>query len=121
MVDHTDLFILRALCEQLSPVERLLEKAHSTPSVKGVQALAARLLRLVEEGLVDSYLLHAEHPFITPVETNAAGIYKHWFFISKEGVRLLMDLHPSPISEGRPHRLRQRGTRVSRLRDTPEA
>jgi hypothetical protein len=113
-----DRFLLDALCEQLSPFEYLLSEAQHALNKDDLEHLAGRLLVLVRRRLVNSYLLHVEPPFVTPVDTDTDGIYRHWFAISEEGLKHLGRLpphHESEVAAGKAlperHSLRQRALR----------
>lgn len=120
-VDHTDLFILRTVCDELSPIESIMARARSELPRDEVDAIPTRLLRLIGQQLINSYLLHAERPFVSPVETDAEGIHRYWFFISKAGLKLLMDSTPDPKPSNvvPPHRFRHMRGKSSRPRNGP--
>jgi hypothetical protein len=92
--DQFDRLILRAVCEDIAPFEVILKNLREHLDQEEQQQVAERLLGLIASGMVDSYLLHTEPPHLTPVDTDAEGIYQHWFFISDEGMNHLNRLRP---------------------------
>jgi len=94
--DQLDRMILRALCEDLTPFECMVNNMREFLEAEELEQLATRLLGLATLRLVDAYLLHAEPPYLTPVTTDSDGVYRHWFFISEEGLKRLHQLGPQP-------------------------
>ena len=92
--DQLDRLILRAVCQDIAPFEAIVDNLRRQLEDEELEHVAPRLLWLIKLRMVDSFLLHTEPPHLTPVDTDAIGIYRHWFFISQEGQNYLDQLRP---------------------------
>ena len=116
--DQFDRLILHAVCEDLAPFEAIVNNIREHLETEDLEQVASRLLGLIMSGMVDSYLLHIEPPYLTPVDTDAEGIYRHWFFISEAGLNHLIQLGSQSGTSGEWTPPSERGHR-SRLRSMP--
>jgi hypothetical protein len=112
-VDQLDQLLLHALCEDITPFEVLADKLRPHLQPDQLPLLPGRLLSLITMGWVDSYLLHAEPPYLTPADSDAEGVYRHWFFISEDGLEHL-NQKPMQHHEWRSPSARDRRSRVHR-------
>lgn len=82
--------VLAAVANDLESFEDIAgELARVSGKAESADEIAASLEFLIAEGLVGAYLLHAEAPYITPVEPRVAEVKTHWMYITEKGCWVL--------------------------------
>jgi hypothetical protein len=91
--DELDHLILAAVGDDFMTMEfiadKLLTPASGIPGKLDAKSLQARLLKLITDKLINAYLLHADPPFITPVEIGHDALPTSWFYITQRGRKCL--------------------------------
>ena len=100
LTDEMDRLILAAVCDDFMTLEFIVgELSKKVPGISGRHGslhLQAHLLNLISDKLINAYLLHAEPPYITPIEISYKGLAASWFYITQRGRKCLRnsaDLH----------------------------
>ncbi len=93
VTDELDRLILTAVGDDFATMEFIVGKLCGTPGeITGkldAGHLYRRLFELVADKLVSAYLLHAEPPYITPVELSSDAFPACWFYITQRGRKCL--------------------------------
>ena len=99
MVQDCDEFertLLEVVFNDIEPFESITAKLSQQHTASGgifdVRNLQGVLLLLIADDLVGAYLIHAEHPYVTAVETKSDTIQRYWFRITSRGKRRLQIL-----------------------------
>jgi len=108
LIDELDHLILATVGDDFMTLEfiadKLLTPANEIPGKLDVKSLQTRLLKLITHKLVNAYLLHADPPFITPIEIGYDALPTSWFYITQRGRKCLGN------SPGKLQRAIRRGT-----------
>ena len=111
LTDELDHLILAAVGDDFMTLEFIAEKllapAGAIPGKLDVKSLQARLLKLITNKLINAYLLHADPPFITPIQIDYEALPTSWFYITQRGRKCLGN------SAGRLQRTVRRGSSAS--------
>lgn len=94
--DEFERTLLEVVFNDLEPLESIAVKLSQQPTT-GSGSLDTRnlqrlLLVLIANDLVGSYMIHAESPYVTAVETTSETIHRYWYRITSRGRRRLHDL-----------------------------
>src|SRR6202035_799697 len=93
MTDELDRLLLSAVGDDFVTLESIVEKlGRPEGPVFGRldhDLLYSRLLTLIADRLINAYLLHADPPYITPVNTSPGALPTSWFYITQRGRRCL--------------------------------
>jgi hypothetical protein len=96
LTDELDHLILSAVGDDFMTLEfiadKLLKPAGGIPGKLDAKNLQARLLKLISNKLINAYLLHADPPFITPIEIGHDALPTSWFYITQRGRKCLSNL-----------------------------
>jgi len=106
LTDEMDHLILAAVGEDFMTLEFIADKVLppvSGPGKLDAKNLQTRLLNLIKSKLINAYLLHADPPFITPIEIGYDALPTSWFYITQRGRKCLSNL------SGRQDRVLRRG------------
>lgn len=91
--DGLDRLLLSAVGDDFVTLESIVEKVSGSngPAFGKLdsESVYSRLLTLVADKLINAYLLHADPPYITPVNTNLACLPTSWFYITQRGRKCL--------------------------------
>lgn len=91
--DELDRAILSAVSEDFEPLESIVRKVSIPegrfPELLEPGKLDTRLICLVADRLISAYLLHADPPFITPVDIRHEKLSRAWFLITERGMKCL--------------------------------
>jgi hypothetical protein len=104
LTDDLDRVILAAVSDDFTTLEFIAEKLSFSPDIAvgklDAEALLRRLLQLIGEKHINAYLLHADPPFITPIEIgDKAALATCWFYITQRGRKFLLN----SAGKRRPH------------------
>src|SRR6266567_3818643 len=93
LTDELDRLVLAAVCDDFVTLESIIDKL-SGPGVGIAGKLDAGILHcclfdLIADKLVSAYLLHADPPYITPVEIGDDALPTCWFYITQRGKKCL--------------------------------
>jgi hypothetical protein len=106
-----DRLILAAVAKDLEPLEIIQSKISNllkvSLEVPVSDLVESSLIRLIAEELIAGYLLHAEPPYITPVDVNSGQLENYWFYITEEGKKLLLESEPKSSCEVTPEQSTQ--------------
>lgn len=93
LTDELDHLILASVGDDFMTLEFIADKliAPSSGIAGKLDAgdLQSRLLELIADKLVNAYLLHADPPFITPIEIGYDALATSWFYITQRGRKCL--------------------------------
>ena len=99
MLQNCDEFehaLLEVVYNDVEPFESITARLSQQHTARGgtfdVGKLQRLLLLLVADDLVGAYLIHAESPYVTAVETNSDTIHRYWYRITGRGKRRLHNL-----------------------------
>ena len=99
-LDELDRTILSAVSDDFEPLESILRKLTAPetcfPELLEPGKLEPRLIRLIADKLISAYLLHADAPFITPVDIRHEKLSRAWFLITERGMICLASANPAP-------------------------
>ena len=99
-IDH---LILASAADDLQPFEVIQSKLSNwmgrvdDGSADG--ELSDRIFRLIGDDLMGAYLLHAEPPYITPVDPMRSKLEHYWFYITEKGKELIFTSAPNAASD----------------------
>lgn len=87
--DELDRAILSAVSEDFEPLEAIVRKVSIPegrfPELAEPGRLDTRLISLIADKLISAYFLHADPPFITPVDMRYEKLTRTWFLITERG------------------------------------
>jgi len=93
VTDELDRLILAVVGDDFATLEFIVDKLCGAPGeITGkldAGHLYCRLFDLVADKLVSAHLLHADPPYITPVETTSDAFPTCWFYITQRGRKCL--------------------------------
>jgi hypothetical protein len=89
MTDELDRLILATVGDDFVTMEFIVEKLCGTEARLDVGNLRGRLFDLLADKLVNAYLLHADPPYITPVQIDSDALLTCWFYITQRGRKCL--------------------------------
>jgi hypothetical protein len=96
LTDELDHLILATAGDDFVTLEfiadKLLTPAGANPGKFDAKSLQARLLKLITDKLINAYLLHADPPFITPIEIGHDALPTSWFYITQRGRKCLSNM-----------------------------
>ena len=70
-------------------VVAVLCAGHGNEEAYGAEAVSRALMYLIARKLMGVYLLHAEHPYVTPVEAKLETLPTYWFALTDKGQKVL--------------------------------
>src|SRR5258708_32162088 len=92
--DELDHLILPAVGDDFMTMEfiadKLLTPASGIPGKLDAKSLQTRLLKLITDKLINAYLLHADPPFITPVNIGHDALPTTWPYITKRARKCII-------------------------------
>jgi hypothetical protein len=92
-INEFDRRLLHAVREEPVPYEWLIEKLSSgtedLSSCHATEMTRHNLLSAISRGLIGACLVHAEVPFITPVNATLETLPRYWFYCTHEGRKAL--------------------------------
>lgn len=81
--------LLTAVSFDFQPLEvligTLLQRHETASETSGERRIYRRLLSLIQDGSISANLLHAEPPYVTPVQATPATMSSCWFLITEKG------------------------------------
>jgi len=93
LTDELDQLILTAVCDDFMTLEfiadNILRPAGGNPGKYDAGNLHSRLLTLISDKLIKAYLLHADPPYITPLNIGHDALGTSWFYITQRGRKCL--------------------------------
>jgi hypothetical protein len=91
LTDEMDRLILEAVGDDFITLDCIIEGVSMPAGGAKLDPtdLQRRLLSLVSDKLINAYLLHAEPPFITPIQIGSRSIPTSWFYITQRGRKCL--------------------------------
>jgi len=93
LTDELDRLVLAAVCDDFVTIEFVVDKLCGTGGgITGkldAGILHCRLFDLIADKLINAYLLHADPPFITPMEIGYDALPACWFYITQRGRKCL--------------------------------
>ncbi len=84
--------LLELVCDDIFPFEQIVDDLSKGPAGSSqfeLEKVQRTLLDLISRGLVGSYLLHADAPYITPTEVDFDSMPRYWYCITDKGQKLL--------------------------------
>ena len=93
LTDELDRLVLCAVGDDFVTLDFIVDKLGGPDSNfagkvdSGV--VYGRLLNLLADKLINAYLLHADPPYITPVEIGGGTLATSWFYITQRGRKCL--------------------------------
>ena len=91
MTDEMDRLILASVSDDFVTMESIVDKLSQPGQRHALNAgdLHRRFLDLIADRLVNAYLLHADPPYITPMEIGYDALWSCWFLITQRGKKCL--------------------------------
>ena len=93
LTDELDRLVLGAVGDEFVPLEFIVDKLGrpGSPIIGRLDPdlIYSRLLNLIADKLINAYLLHAEPPYITPVQISPRALPTSWFYITQRGRKCL--------------------------------
>ncbi len=88
---HTDLnrMILEIVLRDFESFETIVAKLAKVKPDVGSDEVKALLLALLADDLLGAYLIHADPPYFTPVDSASNSIEFYWLLITEEGKKHL--------------------------------
>ena len=88
---HADLnrMILEIVLRDFESFESIVAKLSQAKPDVDSDEVKELLLRLLADGLLGTYLIHADPPYFTPVDATLETIDRYWLLITEEGKRHL--------------------------------
>lgn len=112
LTDELDRLVLGAVGEDFVTLDYIFDELGSPDSIFAgkvdAELIYSRLLTLLADKLISAYLLHADPPYITPVEIGRDTLATSWFYITQRGRKCLANS------------LRRRGNLHSNESDSPD-
>jgi hypothetical protein len=110
LTDELDRLVLGAVGDDFVTLDYIIDKLGSPDNIFAgkVELIYSRLLNLLADKLINAYLLHADPPYVTPVEIGRAALATSWFYITQRGRKCLAN------------NLRRRGSLHSSESDSPD-
>ena len=93
LTDELDRLVLSAVGDDFVTLDFIFDKLVSAEGSFAdrvdPEVIYSRLLNLLADKLINAYLLHADPPYITPVEIGRDTLATSWFYITQRGRKCL--------------------------------
>jgi len=93
LTDDLDQLILAAVCDDFMTLEFITDKILRPPGGDAgkydAESVHSHLLQLISDKLINAYLLHADPPYITPINIGIDALGTSWFYITQRGRKSL--------------------------------